>query len=416
MFRNLLLTAALLVTPVLAQTYGGVSLTPPPGWTFDGSNPETAVFRRLGDPAGRQVLMLMLPPGSVEGTPEEWFARVTRHLGGDGPSEVLEGARWVELNGGGRQAFELRRVDTGSGTQLRLSTALVSGGRALVFVLVAPSEEVMRGASEDLSALTASALPSLRAGTGPSPQTGANSGVTGNGEASGRLGRALAQGYARGERAVIYRSASWEMTPHYGAGGVALIPALVVQTAAFLPGGVFLDVPGRPDFRFPDPRGAGTWKKVAHGYEVTLPDGEKRVYRSGPTPGTLVLGQTTLTVVPRLTPDQVAGTFRAGRSFSAGGNGLGEVSNQSSLELDLRADGRYRLSGTSETQGGTVSTGRQDTQRGSWTFDPASYTLTLKAENGAVTRGAFYPLTPFTGMGRGEVSWHLFGDDDWLSS
>ncbi|MEF2279635.1 hypothetical protein V3W47_15175 [Deinococcus sp. YIM 134068] len=239
------------------------------------------------------------------------------------------------------------------------------------------------------------------------------------------LQRAIAEGYARGERARVFA---------YINTGVMAVPGgdlgLVMQTyqdvrlAAFLPGGVFLSADPEPDYRAPDLRRVGegelpaTWKAVSGGFQVTAPNGGVTVYRlsqNGPQ-ATLTAGGTTYREAAPLKPADLVGIFGTVSTSSSSVGGTA-VFSRSDRDLELRQGGRYLSANTSFTvvSGPNVGGGTNGDRQagGRWSYDPASFTLTLRPDGGGVRSGPTYTLAYGAQRREKSVDWTLLGEHDW---
>ncbi len=245
-----------------------------------------------------------------------------------------------------------------------------------------------------------------------------------------RLSNAMTDGYAKGERAQVYAYSNSGVRNEYSGSGLQLVAYVETSTAAFLPGGVFLNRPGEPDYRSPDLRrmGAGElplrWRSVPGGFEVTAPNGKVTLYTLGKVAGTqrsLTYNDETFWEIPRLRAADLTGIFSSLSTSSSGGlmaPGSVAVYSRSDSDLELLSGGRYRSSNQSFTavSGSNIagSTGQNTAANGRWSYDPASYTLTLKPSGGGQRTGPTYTQT-FAPDARqqGSTDWTLLGDDRW---
>lgn len=240
------------------------------------------------------------------------------------------------------------------------------------------------------------------------------------------LSRAVADGYTRGERArvFLYLNTGVRAAPG-GDLGLQLQTYQNVRLAAFLPGGVFLDTDPEPDYRAPDLRRVGegelpaTWKAVPGGFQVTAPDGRVTRYTLGKNgaQATLRAGDTTYREAAPLKPAELVGSFSTISTSSSSALGTA-VFSRSDRDLELQPGGRYLSKNSSFTTvigsnvGGGV--GGDKAAGGKWSYDPASFTLTLRPDGGGVRSGPTYTLAA-TAAERGEksVDWTLLGEHDW---
>lgn len=245
-----------------------------------------------------------------------------------------------------------------------------------------------------------------------------------------RLAKAMADGYAKGERAQVYDYSDSGVRNEFSGGGLQLVAYVNTSTAAFLPGGIFLDRPGEPDYRAPDLRRMGKgelparWRSVPGGFEVTAPDGAVTRYTFGKVAGaqrSLTKNNETFWEIPRLKAADLTGIFSSISTSSSGGplapNNFA-VYSRSDADLQLLPDGRYRSSNQSFTSVSASNvaggTGQNTAAGGRWSYDPASYTLTLTPGGGGQRTGPTYTHT-FAPDARqkGSIDWTLLGDDRW---
>lgn len=92
-------------------------------------------------------------------------------------------------------------------------------------------------------------------------------------------------------------------------------------------------------------------------------------------------------------PDSIVGTYEGGESLSHGGNAAAVAKT-----LTLRADGSFAMSGVSSLKGNTDTSrlyaGSQGATTGNWQL--SGYSLTLAANDGAVTRRIAFPYNDGT--------------------
>ncbi|SEJ31668.1 hypothetical protein SAMN04488058_10625 [Deinococcus reticulitermitis] len=241
------------------------------------------------------------------------------------------------------------------------------------------------------------------------------------------LQKAIADGYARGERTRLFMFSQTSVGVVY-AGNLGLQTQVNqdVRLAAFLPGGVFLDTDPEPDYRTPNLRRANegelpaTWKAVKGGFQVTAPDGEVTLYTlsSGDGQATVKNGGSAIyfEAVPSK-PAELVGVFSTIRTNSSGAMGTA-VYSRSDRDLELRGDGRYLSNNSSFTTviGANVGggTGSERAASGKWSYDPASLTLTLRPDSGGVRTGPTYTTIAAEQRKKGEsVDWTLLGDHRW---
>ncbi|THF66712.1 hypothetical protein E7T06_20640 [Deinococcus sp. Arct2-2] len=245
-----------------------------------------------------------------------------------------------------------------------------------------------------------------------------------------RLTKVITDGYANGERAQVYDSSDSGVRNEFNGGGLQLVAYRDTSTAAFLPGGVFLDRPGEPDYRAPDLRRMGggelplRWRGVSGGFEVMAPDGKVTLYKFGKVAGaqrSLTQNNETFWEIPRLGAADLTGIFSSISTSSSGGpmapNNFA-VYSRSDSDLELLPGGRYRSSNQSFTSVSASNvaggTGQNTAAGGRWSYDPASYTLTLTPDGGGVRTGPTYTHT-FAPDSRQKdsIDWTLLGDDRW---
>lgn len=247
------------------------------------------------------------------------------------------------------------------------------------------------------------------------------------------LQRAIADGYARGERTrlFVYSDTSLGVT-YAGDLGLQTQVNRDVRLAAFLPGGVFLDTAPEPDYRVPDLRRTGegelpaTWKAVKGGFQVTAPGGPNGTggavtfYPLRPGQGQAsVKGEGDVTYVEAVPsqPAELVGVFSTIRTNSSSLLGTA-VFSRSDQDLELRAGGRYLSNNSSFTavSGADIGggSGNRSNAGGQWSYDPASLTLTLRPDGGGVRSGPTYTLLPAAQRTPGRsTDWTLLGENDW---
>ena len=439
MSKNILVIAALLNSPALAAAnhFAGVSWQEPAGMQLSTTYEQHCPGRCL------------TYQGSGNGTVSGNWPLIRVHEGFVGPAQSAlkrlsaayeaDGKLLKPLRSGEQQVgavklllsvLEIRDYAGDSSPDYAVLLLLERGGVTLPLELDALSEE-------DLDGPRFKVLAALADSVKLDPEV-VRKEINARDAQFDALSSAVAAGYARGERAVVYDASVAGMQNVYGLGGMTLQAFRYTTTAAFLPGGVFLNRPGEPDYRAPDLRRMGggelpaRWKALKGGYQVTDAQGKITVYLSGQKEAgrssLSVLGLNTLDAtlweVPRLAVGDVAGVFNT-ISTSSSGNGLVEgsvaVNSRSDRELELLPGGTYRQTGSSFTSvtssnlaGGV---GNDDAETGRWSYDPASYTLTLRPQNGPARSGVTYTRA-FTPAERLEknIDWTLLGSEKWWKS
>ncbi|WP_420596033.1 hypothetical protein [Deinococcus sp.] len=242
--------------------------------------------------------------------------------------------------------------------------------------------------------------------------------------------QALKNGYARGEKVKLYAWSESGVKNVYTTSGLQLRAFNNIGTLAFLPGGLFLKNAG--DFQSPDWRTEGDgelparWKKVGSGYQVTTPDGQTTTYAVEKASGNqtrIRAGSRTYWEISPLTKEDVIGVFSTKYSSSSGLAGTNSYSS-GNIDVTLLPNGRYEDSGQSFTAvtspNVTAGTGNNKTKSGKWSYDPASYTLTLSPDGGGSQRGLTY-TQGFSASerqikGGGSVDWLFMGRKGWWKS
>lgn len=241
--------------------------------------------------------------------------------------------------------------------------------------------------------------------------------------------QAIKNGYARGEKVKLYTWSESGVRNVYTPSGMQLRAFNNAGSLAFLPGGVFLKNV-RTQYRTPDLKAVGNgelparWKSVGGGYQVTWPDGETTLYKleKGTQPR-IREGNRSYQEIPVLSAKDVIGTFSTKYSNTSG---MADTTVNSSGDLDLRLlpDGRYEDSSQSFTSvtstNITAGSGDRKSTGGQWSYDAASYTLTLKPDGGGSRSGPTYTqvFSPEARQIKGNksVDWLLIGATGWWKS
>lgn len=245
------------------------------------------------------------------------------------------------------------------------------------------------------------------------------------------LQRAVADGYAKGGRARVFLSTQVRFTPVVNFDlGMTMRSEIDARTAAFLPGGVFLDAGPEPDYRTPNLRRMSrgefpaTWKAVSGGFQVMRPDGQTTLYTLGNQAGqpTLKEGGTTYSEAAPLKAADLVGIFSSTSTSSSSLMGTA-VFSRSDSDLELLSGGRYLSGNASFTSVSSANvaggTGGKRAEGGTWAYDPASYTLTLKPEGGGAISGPTYTVAYSAQTREGpieagkSVDWTVLGRFDW---
>ncbi|AZI44354.1 hypothetical protein EHF33_15845 [Deinococcus psychrotolerans] len=241
--------------------------------------------------------------------------------------------------------------------------------------------------------------------------------------------QAIKNGYARGEKVRLYTWSESGVRNVYKPNGMQLQAFNNTGSLAFLPGGVFLE-DSRADYRSPDLKAVDNgelparWKSVGGGYQVTSPNGKTKLYKIEKGTQSLIReGDRNYQEIPALTAKDVIGTFSTKYSNTSG---IGETAVNSSGDLDLKLllDGRYEDSSQSFTAvtspNITAGSGNKKATGGKWSYDAASYTLTLKPDGGGVRSGPTYTqvFTPAARQIKGakSVDWLVLGNTAWWKS
>ena len=254
--------------------------------------------------------------------------------------------------------------------------------------------------------------------------------LTARAQAFTQATQAVKNGYARGEKVKLYAWSESGVKNVYTYSGLQLRAFNNAGTLAFLPGGLFLK--DADDYQRPDWRAEGggelpaRWKKVGSGYQVTWPGGQTTIYAVEKASGNqtrIRQGSRVYWEISPLTKEDVTGTFSTQYSASSG---LGDtaVNSSGNLDVTLLPNGRYEDKSQSFTAvtspNVTAGTGDKKTKGGKWSYDPASYTLTLTPDTGALQRGLTYTeaFSPSARQikGGGSVDWLFMGRRGWWKS
>lgn len=251
-----------------------------------------------------------------------------------------------------------------------------------------------------------------------------------------RLSASIRAGYARGETARMFLNIDAGVRLELALyGGTNLMAYRTENRLVFLPGGVLIDDSegegsGELDYRSPDiawlteEGRIGAWVRAGEGYEVTRVDGTKLTYRPGERDGaqtSLSDGETLFWEIPNLAPGRLAGSYHTRSGFSSGGDGstMARVDTTSESRLTLGADGRFEMSrdGFVGAFGSSFVLSNQSKGgiSGRYDYDPASFMLTLTADDGPVLRGPMYPGPGGfeTHAATREGDWTVLGDEMW---
>ncbi|CAM4228734.1 hypothetical protein [Deinococcus marmoris] len=255
--------------------------------------------------------------------------------------------------------------------------------------------------------------------------------LTARAQAFTQAAQAITNGYARGEKVRLYTWSRSTMRNVYTPSGMQLQAFNDSGQLAFLPGGVFLE-DSRANYRAPDLKADGRgelparWKSVGGNFQVTTPGGKTTVYTVTKLSG----GQTRIDVgsqayyeIPALTARDVTGIFST-KYARTSGTGDTAVNSSGSKDLELLPNGRYEDRGQSFTSltgpGITAGSGGSKATGGTWSYDAASYVLTLKPEGGGSRSGPTYTqvFSPANRQIKGSksVDWLLLGADGWWKS
>lgn len=243
--------------------------------------------------------------------------------------------------------------------------------------------------------------------------------------------QAIKNGYARGERVRLYLWSESGVRNVYTLSGLQLQAFTHTDALAFLPGGVFLKN-ARTNYRIPNLRTIrggelpARWKNVGSNFQVTSADGKTTLYSVQKLSGgqtRIAVGGRTYHEIPALTAADVIGTFST-KYARTSGTGDTTVNSSGSKELRLLPNGRYEDTGQSFTAltspNITAGSGGKQATGGTWSYDAASYTLTLKPDSGGSRSGPTYTqvFSPANRQIRGgkSVDWLLLGADSWWKS
>ncbi|GHF40171.1 hypothetical protein HNQ07_001639 [Deinococcus metalli] len=166
-----LLGVSLLGVRAGAVQVGTLNLTPPSGWTVRVEK-GVATLMPAGGAAG---VMLVIPDQTITGDARAWFTTSVGQLSSDGQVTERTDVQVSTTPAGASLLTAGAAVRLAQGTQYRAYIASVSGTRATLYVLVAPSREVFTARQADFVALVRSGR-APAAGV-PAPATGG--GLTG---------------------------------------------------------------------------------------------------------------------------------------------------------------------------------------------------------------------------------------------
>jgi hypothetical protein len=251
------------------------------------------------------------------------------------------------------------------------------------------------------------------------------------------LQKAMEAAYTRGETARLFMNVYAGVRNELAiGGGLNLVSFREENIRAFLPGGVFLDAAPDEGYRKPDLKRLsdegrlGRWAAIPGGFAVTHADGRKETFRTGPPndgAATLSDSDETFTEIPRYTSKALAGTYETISTFSAGtaSYSVATVFTRSDSALLLSPSGTFEMSRSSFVAASgdsfALSRGPNETNiKGRWSYDPASYTLTLTPTDGSpVLTGPFHggPFGRPDGIKPGEsTDWRVFANEKWWKS
>ncbi len=250
------------------------------------------------------------------------------------------------------------------------------------------------------------------------------------------LTAAMNAGYARGEKATLFMNVETGVRNTWTLGGMELLAYREENILAFLPGGVLLEEAPSEGYRRPDLKRLfdtnrlGSWSAVPGGFSVKHADGRSATYKFGAKDGnarTLKGPDFNWTEVPRYTVGELAGTYETIDTASAGGMGTGlptAIFSRADQFLTLTSNRRFEMRREAQTLvsgpnigGGTSS---EETIKGSWTYDPAAYTISLVPDDGSPPiEGPFHggPGTTPSQMKPGEsLDWRVLDGERWWKS
>lgn len=219
---------------------------------------------------------------------------------------------------------------------------------------------------------------------------------------------AIAAGYARGEQAEMFLNVEAGVRNEFRVGGLQLIAYREENRLLFLPGGVFIDSHDDvKDYRTPDlawlkgQKLLGTWTKACDTYRVVKADGAIETYRpgkkDGAQPSLTMDGDRTYWQIAHISAADLVGTYASIDTSTSGGgsSNLAMVASRSDKKLRLLPGGQFQMSrdGWVGVVGGNVTISGNGTNAvsGKYEYDPKSWMLTLRGDDGKVTRGPMVP-------------------------
>ena len=239
--------------------------------------------------------------------------------------------------------------------------------------------------------------------------------------------RLVDEGYAAGGKAALYFTTEQHMVNRYTFTGLQMQAERNTEALAFLPGGVLvIGVPDNlrhPNFEQLAARDrVGSWTKAANGYLVSLPD-VKTQRLNLDSAGRLSWRKSLLLPIAAYSPKQLVGGY-ASMNSSGGGAGGGDVMVRShaNFALTLGADGRYTRAADSFTAvlstHVTAGAGKKGSLGGRWTYDPASYMLTLTPDDGSdpLSGPTFCQLCTRSSKDGPTGDWTVLGNQNWWAA
>lgn len=234
-------------------------------------------------------------------------------------------------------------------------------------------------------------------------------------------------GYAAGGRAALFFSTEQHVVNRYTYTGLQMQIERNTRALAFLPAGVLIiGVPHNlrhPGFAtLATNSRVGSWTKAGNGYSVRLTDGTSQTLVPDAS-GRLRWRRSLLWPIAAYSPKQLIGGFASMRTSGGGAGGDGPmVGSQAKFGLTLGADGHYTRDASSFTSvlssNVTVGAGNKSSLSGTWSYDSASYMLTLTPDDGsaALTGPTFCNLCTRAKNEGPQGDWTVLGNQNWWAA
>lgn len=427
MMRRMLTAAALVglaALPASADSFPGVTWTTPSlmirseAWSTN--CPARCIAYQGDEDRGQDSWPLIVVHAPVTGAADDFFESWSKAIETQsGESVELVGSDSRALEDGNTLYSYLAYTEEAGYGGRDISMLLIHGsGDVLVTLEIkAFDDEDIAGRLDAASAM----LESLRV-----DPARARTAISGDAADLASKAAAIDEGFLAGGRVRLYMQSQIMIGSTYGLGGLQITNDRVTTAFALLPGGVLLT--GLPDnFRKPDlvrmkaDGEVGAWTKTPAGYAFELPDGTLKSATINKA-GELVIGNETYPLVDPLTAREMPGRYETISVSTAGGLAVGNstmIASRFDGSLVLQANGQFEqgrdsyvsISGP-DIGGGT---GSNDLVTGRWTFDPASYMLTLKPDDGtpAISGLFFCYFCDAATINDENWDWNVLGGEKW---